>query len=66
VQSPDFKSIDYDYLVGSGGPVGSGLAAAITIAATSTIAQDWLNLRVDRGLSFFDQRHLLNAFVQDS
>ncbi len=28
------------------------------------IAQDWLNLRGERGLSNFDQRHLLNLTVQ--
>jgi Carboxypeptidase regulatory-like domain len=30
----------------------------------SVIAQDWLNLSAERGLSPFDQRHLLNATVQ--
>jgi hypothetical protein len=31
---------------------------------TAVIAQDWLNLRGERGLSIFDQRHLLNAQIQ--
>ena len=30
------------------------------------IAQDWLNLRAERGLSNFDQRHLLNLQMQYS
>lgn len=30
----------------------------------SVIAQDWLNLRAERALSNFDQRHLLNLQVQ--
>ena len=29
-----------------------------------TIAQNWLNLNAERGLSAFDQRHLLNAQLQ--
>jgi hypothetical protein len=32
----------------------------------SVIAQDWLNLSAERGLSSFDQRHLLNVQVQYS
>jgi hypothetical protein len=42
--------------------VGAGLAASS--AASATIAQNWLNLRAERSLSTFDQRHLLNASVQ--
>jgi hypothetical protein len=34
--------------------------------AGSVIAQDWLNLRGERGLSVFDQRHLLNMQMQYS
>jgi hypothetical protein len=32
--------------------------------AAPTIAQDWRNLRGERGLSTFDQRHLVNVTVQ--
>jgi trimeric autotransporter adhesin len=32
--------------------------------ASPTIAQDWLDLRGERGLSTFDQRHLLTAQLQ--
>ncbi len=39
---------------GSGAPTGSSLA----------IAQNWLNLRGERGPSSFDQRHLLSAQAQ--
>ncbi len=56
------KSLDDDAALGGGGPVGSGLAGAA--AANATIAQNWLNLKAERGLSSFDQRHLLNASAQ--
>jgi len=49
------KSIDDDSALG-----GQGAATQ----ATATIAQDWLNLQGERGLSTFDQRHLLNVLVQ--
>jgi hypothetical protein len=32
--------------------------------ASPTIAQNWLDLRAERGLSTFDQRHLLNVQMQ--
>jgi hypothetical protein len=32
--------------------------------ATSVVAQNWLNLSAERGLSNFDQRHLLNLTMQ--
>jgi hypothetical protein len=64
VQYTYSKSIDDDSVLGGAGPVGSGVAGANASAATPTIAQDWLNLRGERGLSSFDQRHLLNASVQ--
>jgi hypothetical protein len=44
------KAID-DAAIGSGGH-------------SAVIAQDWLNLRAERGLSSFDQRHLLNVEMQ--
>ena len=68
------KSIDNDSLLGGQGPVSSAsqssLSQAETLtlstspAPTSAIAQDWLNLRAERSLSSFDQRHLLNVQAQ--
>ena len=49
------KSIDDDSALG-----GQGAATL----ASATIAQDWRNLNGERGLSTFDQRHLLNLLVQ--
>lgn len=49
------KSIDDDSALG-----GQGAATL----STATIAQDWRNLNAERGLSTFDQRHLLNLTVQ--
>jgi len=48
------KSLDDDYSFGGGG--GTGVNAQV--------AQDWTNPRGQRGLSTFDQRHLLNASLQ--
>ncbi len=62
VQYAYSKSIDDDAVLGGSGPVAAGLAAVTP--PTTTIAQDWLNLRAERGLSTFDQRHLLNASLQ--
>jgi hypothetical protein len=56
------KSIDDDATLGGQGPVPAGAGAPNVPAAT--IAQNWLNLRAERGLSTFDQRNLLNAQVQ--
>ena len=56
------KSIDDDATLGGQGPVPPGGVAPTVPAAT--IAQNWLNLRAERGLSTFDQRHLLNASNQ--
>ena len=55
-----------------GGPVAatqssgaSGLGAPVAATQSSVaLVQDWLNLSGQRGLSTFDQRHLLNATVQ--
>jgi hypothetical protein len=44
---------------GAVSPAGSG-----TGAPTPVIAQNWLDLRAERGLSSFDQRHLLSLQVQ--
>ncbi len=49
------KSIDDDSALGGQG--------AVTQAA-ATIAQDWRDLPGERGLSTFDQRHLVNVVVQ--
>ena len=49
------KSIDDDSSLGGQGAATTGSA---------TIAQDWRNLPAERGLSTFDQRHLLNATAQ--
>ena len=51
VQYTFSKAID-DASLGGGRP-GGGPAASV-------VAQDWLNLAGERGLSGFDQRHLLN------
>ena len=56
------KSVDDDAVLGGGGPVAAG--AAVQTSASAAIAQNWLNLKGERGLSNFDQRHLLNASVQ--
>jgi hypothetical protein len=67
------KSIDDDAYLGGLGHVtastqtqGSSQAAPTQAAAapTATIAQNWLDLRGERALSSFDQRHLLNAQLQ--
>ena len=49
------KSIDDDTSLG-----GQGAATQSSVVQ----AQDWLNLRAERGLSTFDQRHLVSALVQ--
>jgi hypothetical protein len=49
------KSIDDDSSLGGQGA---------STQSSATIAQDWRNLRGERGLSTFDQRHLLNVLIQ--
>jgi trimeric autotransporter adhesin len=56
------KSIDDDAALGGQGPIGAGAISQTT--GNVTIAQNWLNLRGERGLSTFDQRNLLSANVQ--
>jgi hypothetical protein len=56
------KSIDDDATLGGQGPVPAGGVTPTVPAAT--IAQNWLNLKGERGLSTFDQRNLLNASIQ--
>src|SRR5215469_2350714 len=69
------KSIDDDSALGGQGPVApasitaqSGTSTASAGASPSlpnlAIAQNWLNLRGERGLSTFDPRHLLNLQLQ--
>jgi len=57
------KSIDDDSVLGGQGPVAAGSTSA-TSTATALIAQNWLDLKAERGLSTFDQRHLLNLQLQ--
>jgi trimeric autotransporter adhesin len=66
------KSIDDDSVLGGQGPVApttSSGPGATTVAASSSpqtavVAQNWLDLSAERGLSTFDQRNLLNAQIQ--
>ena len=66
------KSLDNDSEVGAQGHITtaaattSGAASGSGMSSTSpTIAQNWLDLRAgERGLSTFDQRHLLKAQLQ--
>lgn len=76
------KSLDDDSALGGQGasavtqntpssPFSSGTASPGGTSQSSgsgalTIAQNWLNLSAERGLSTFDQRHLLNVQVQYS
>ncbi|SNT37975.1 Carboxypeptidase regulatory-like domain-containing protein [Granulicella rosea] len=56
------KSIDDDSTLGGQGPVAPG--AAVQAQPSAVVAQDWRNLSAERGLSTFDQRHLLNVQLQ--
>ncbi|MGC2637583.1 MAG: carboxypeptidase-like regulatory domain-containing protein [Acidobacteriaceae bacterium] len=65
------KSIDDDSSVGGQGAAASQSAAPSEFASSSnsgsgsaSVAQNWLNLRGERGLSTFDQRNLLTAQAQ--
>lgn len=65
------KSIDDDSVLGGQGPVapaatsGNGVVAPPTSTPqTAVVAQNWLDLSAERGLSTFDQRNLLNAQIQ--
>jgi hypothetical protein len=50
---------------GTGGATtGATTAAASSSPQTPAIAQNWLNLSAERGLSTFDQRNLLSAQIQ--
>jgi trimeric autotransporter adhesin len=56
------KSIDDDAVLGGQGPLAAG--AVSQSSGSANIAQNWQNLRAERGLSSFDQRNLLNVNVQ--
>ena len=64
------KAVDDDAQVGSQGHTTASAAASASSGSSSsssgtpTIAQNWLNLRGERGLSTFDQRHSLTAQLQ--
>jgi hypothetical protein len=63
------KSIDDDAFLGGQGHVVAasstqGQSDTAPSAPNASIAQNWLNLRAERSLSTFDQRHLLNVQVQ--
>jgi trimeric autotransporter adhesin len=64
------KSIDDDAFLGGQGHItassqsqGAGESAQAA-SPSASIAQNWLNLRAERALSTFDQRHLLNLQAQ--
>ena len=65
------KSIDDDSVLGGQGPVataattGNGVTAgSASSSPQAVVAQNWLDLNAERGLSTFDQRNLLNATIQ--
>ncbi|HEY1649243.1 MAG TPA: carboxypeptidase-like regulatory domain-containing protein [Terracidiphilus sp.] len=63
------KSIDDDAMLGGQGYVASGTqsqsaASGSTSPSTASVAQNWRDLRAERALSTFDQRHLLNLTAQ--
>lgn len=70
------KAMDDDSILGGQGASGSqsdspppngltfGTVTAVTTASAPTIAQNWLDLVAERGLSTFDQRHLMTAQFQ--
>jgi hypothetical protein len=77
VQYAFSKSIDDDFALGGHGAFAatqntqpnSSSPGTVVLGGTasqnsSTIAQNWLDLSAERGLSTFDQRHLLNIQLQ--
>ena len=59
------KAMDDDAQVGAAGHVMATTAVTgSTVSAGPTTAQNWLDLRAERGLSTFDQRQLLSAQIQ--
>lgn len=66
VQYTFSKSIDDDSELGGQGHVTTSALGETPPASTPTLAQNWLDLRGERGLSTFDQRHLLSLNMQYS
>ncbi len=60
------KSIDDDSELGGQGHLTTSALGETPPSASPTIAQNWLDLRGERALSSFDQRHLLTMNVQYS
>lgn len=62
------KAIDDDAQIGAQGHVAVVAATAAPVptpaSPSPSIAQDWLNLSAERGLSSFDQRNLVKATLQ--
>jgi hypothetical protein len=58
------KSIDDDAILGGQGHVTASEQNQGSTSGAAAIAQNWLNPRAERGLSTFDQRHLLNVQAQ--
>jgi hypothetical protein len=57
-------SISYTFSKSLDDDAGLGGQGASTAPPNYVIAQNWLNLSAERGLSTFDQRHLLNVQAQ--
>lgn len=60
------KSIDNDSVLGGQGHVTTSAFGETPPTASPTIAQNWRDLRAERSLSSFDQRHLLSLNMQYS
>lgn len=62
------KSIDDDATLGGQGHQSSAsqtdFGASSSSSSSAQVAQDWLDLKAERSLSSFDQRHLLNLQAQ--
>lgn len=64
------KSLDDDSVVGATGHVetqaafGAPASTSTSASTNPTIAQNWLDLNAERGLSTFDQRNLVTAEIQ--
>ncbi len=65
------RSVDNDSMLGGQGPIANANSAssqtssgAVSTDRSSSIAQDWRNLKAERGLSTFDQRNLINFTLQ--
>jgi trimeric autotransporter adhesin len=58
------KAMDDDAQVGAQGHTTATSAVGTQSGAEPSVAQNWLDLRAERALSTFDQRHLLNVQLQ--